>query len=126
MLPTLNYNGGSQAVAATDWALLEALQVGTIPMPTGPGGSMQDEPIYTNTYLMQWDVSALGPITDFNLSFTGVQHAQLYALRLDQSDEYVPLGIFASAAAVPEPSSCIAMGLALAMAGAFWHWRRRR
>lgn len=102
VLPVLSYNGGSQNLAATTTDLLEAYYNGTVAMPTG------DEDIYINTYKMMWDLSSLvTPITDFSISFTGVQHAQLYALRLDQSDE-----ISASSSPVPEPASLALMGVA--------------
>lgn len=93
VLPTLSYNGGSQALAATTSGLLEQFYNGTVPMPTG------DEAVYINTYLLNWDLSAIAePITSFSISFTGVQHAQLYKLRVDESDTV-------ATAAVPEPSS---------------------
>jgi hypothetical protein len=98
-LPTLSYNGGTQDLAADDAQLLEAFFNGTVTMPTG------EEAVYINTYLLQWDLSSLGSITDVSLKFTGVQHAQLYALRLDQSDEYSP-------AVVPEPSALALAGMA--------------
>lgn len=115
-LPTLNYNGGAQALAATGWELAEAFYNGTVEMPDGT----QD--VFINTYLLQWDVSGLGPISDFEIEFSGVQHAQLYAMRLDQSDEYVSL--FATAG-VPEPSSLAAVAIC-AIAAGFYGLRRVR
>ncbi len=85
-LPTLSYNGGSQALAATGTQLLEQYFNGTVTMPTG------EEPVYINSYLLQWDLSSIvGPITSFAITFTGVQHSQLYALRLDQSNQFTPV-----------------------------------
>lgn len=96
VLPTLSYNGGTQNLAATNSDLLEAYYNGTVTMPTG------EEPIYINTYGLTWDLSSIGvPITDFTISFTGVQHAQLYKLRVDQAA--------ASAEAVPDSGTTLAM-----------------
>lgn len=92
-LPTLSYNGGSQSLAATSSILLQQYYNGTVPMPTG------DEDVFINTYLLNWDLSGIAePITSFAITFTGVQHAQLYKLRVDESDTV-------ATAAVPEPSS---------------------
>lgn len=92
-LPVLSYNGGDQQLEADNSGVLSREQIGTITVPTG------DEPIYQNTWLVQWDLSGIvETITSFSISFSGVQHAQLYALQLDQSDTY-------QAIAVPEPAS---------------------
>ena len=102
-LPTLSYNGGAQTLVADTSTLLEQFDAGTVTMPTG------EETVYINTYLLQWDLSNIGdgPITDFGISFTGVQHAQLYALQLDQSDEFPA----SEAAAVPEPGTYLLSGI---------------
>lgn len=114
VLPTLSYttsSGTTSGLVATDTALLEQYLNGTVTMPTG------EEPLYINTYALQWDLSGLSEeITAFSISFTGVQHAQLYAMQLDQSDTYVQ--------AVPEPASGVLLGL-----GSFlfvWRFRRRK
>ena len=96
VLPTLSYNGGSQALTADTSMLLEQFFNGTVSMPTG------EENVYINTYMLQWDVSALGPITDFAIEFSGVQHAQLYMVQLDQSDTF---------SVVPEPGAMVLAGL---------------
>ncbi|WP_146431065.1 PEP-CTERM sorting domain-containing protein [Blastopirellula retiformator] len=110
ILPTLSYNGGSQDLAATTSLLLEQYDNGTVTMPSG------EETVYINTYLLTWDLSSIiGTISDFAIDFTGVQHATLFTLRLDQSDQPV---------ATPEPGS-----LALLLGGipaAIWCLRRRR
>ncbi len=105
-LPVLSFNGGGQQLAATVSILVDQVYNGTVDMPTGP------EDVYINSWLVQWDLSAYAGITDFEISFTGVQHAQLYSLRLDQSDVY---------AAVPAPAS-----LALLSLGGLVATRRRR
>ncbi|ODU00531.1 MAG: hypothetical protein ABS79_03180 [Planctomycetes bacterium SCN 63-9] len=105
VLPTLSYNGGNQAIAPTLALALAKFDNGTVVMPTGP------ETVYINTHLLQWDLSGIAtPITSFSISFNGVQHAQLYDLRLDQSDVYTAYG---ASAAVPEPASLSLVGLGL-------------
>lgn len=107
MLPVLNYNGGAQQLAATTSFTIEQFFNGTVEMPTGP------EEVYINTVLLQWDLTGIAePITDFTVEFTGVQHAQLYGLRLDQSDVYT---------IVPAPGA-----MALLSIGGLLTFRRRR
>lgn len=106
-LPTLSYNGGSQQLAAATSLTVEQFYNGTVTMPTG------EEPVYINTYLLQWDLSGIGtPITGFSVSFSGVQHSQLYGLRLDQSDVYT---------AIPAPGAMALLGI-----GGLVAMRRRR
>jgi hypothetical protein len=110
--PVLNYNGGSQGLVATNLVLLEQVQNGTFETPVGP------QPIYINTYLLQWDTTALGPITSLSVSANGVQHSQIYQLRLDQSDVFIN---------VPEPASATLAGMALlGVVGLVWKKRRTR
>jgi hypothetical protein len=90
-LPTLNYNGGSQALAPTFSRLLSST-VGPV---------FQDEPVTINTWAVQWDLSAVGPITDFQVQFTGVEHSDVYGLRVDQYQNF---------SAIPEPGT-VALGI---------------
>lgn len=114
--PVLSYNGGTQNLVAT-WDR-NAVQefVGTVTMPTG------EEPIYKNLWAYQWDLSGIGTaITDISLSFTGVQHAQLYGLQLNQSDQVYNSATGPVAAPVPEPASMAAIAI-----GGLGLLRRRR
>lgn len=96
--PTLNYNGGAQDLVATSSLLTDQFFNGTVETPTGT------ENVYINTYLLTWDLSGIGDLFgSIAVKFNGVQHSQVYAMQLDQSD----------ALAIPEPSS-----LALAALGA--------
>ncbi len=105
-LPTLVINDGAMAFQPTSNVLLQQFHNGTVEMPTGP------EDVYINTYLLTYDLSSVvEEIELFEVQWNGVQHAQLYGLRLDQSD-----------VAVPEPG---AIGL-IACAGAMLLGRRRR
>ncbi len=83
---TLNFDGDSPVTLSADFSeLIYAAYNGTIEMPTGPGGTMQDEDLFINLYGYQWDVSDYSDVVSFDIEFTAVQHAQLYALQLDQS-----------------------------------------
>lgn len=96
-LPVLSYTtslGTTSDIAATQWALTGQFYNGTVPMPSG------DEDVFINAYLLQWDLGSVAEeITSFAITFTGVQHAQVYALQLDQGNVYT------SAIAVPEPAA---------------------
>lgn len=102
-LPLLSYNGGAQNLAVTSNAILAKVPNGSFETPSGP------EPIYVNTYFLTWDLNNIAsPITSFSISFSGVQHSQVNALRVDQSN-------------VPEPG---ALSL-ITIAGAALLRRRR-
>lgn len=91
-LPVLSYNGGSQAIEAASWEITHQVQTGTYDAP-----EVGEQPIYQNTFLLQWDLSGVvETITDFQIAITAAQHAQIYAMRLDQSDSFAP---------IPEPAS---------------------
>lgn len=113
-LPTLSYttaSGSVTSVAASNSRVAEAFFNGKVAMPTG------DENVYINQYLLQWDLSGVTqPITSFSISFTGVQHAQLYGLTLTQ----------AAVAAVPEPSTYAMLLAGALMVGGVSAARRRQ
>lgn len=115
-LPTLSYTTSSGTVSdvtATFSRKIVQAYNGTVEMPTG------EEAVYINLWGLQWDLSEVSePITSYSISFIGVQHAQLYALRLDSSDAIHS----ASVLPVPEPSTWLLVGLGL---GALL-WTRRR
>ncbi|HVZ93491.1 MAG TPA: hypothetical protein VG797_03175 [Phycisphaerales bacterium] len=96
-LPTLSYNGGTQNLPANISIITNQYDNGTFDSPVGP------QTIYINTYLLQWDLSAIPGITSFQVGFSGAQHAQVYGARLDQSDVFTP---------VPAPAPMLLMGMA--------------
>lgn len=94
-LPILNYNGGSQKLENTQYEVLQEFDTGE---------TVEGEPVYITTYLMSWDLSGItDPIDNFAIQFTAVQHAQVYAMQLDQSDTIT----------VPEPMGFSLIGAAL-------------
>lgn len=101
--PVLTFTAGAQSgtsVAATYSGVTSRFANGTFDPGTGP------EPLYTNTYGFQWDLSGItAPITDFNITFNGVQHSSLYGMKLEQFDQN-PGGNL-----VPEPSFALLGGL---------------
>ena len=109
--PTLNYNGGSQSLAAAGSFLLNAFDNGTVSTPDGV------VPVFINTYLFQWDLSSVvDSISSFSIEFNGVQHGQVYGMQLDQSDTFAAYG-------VPEPAS---LAMAALSGVAMLAVRRRR
>ena len=106
-LPTLSYNGGAQSLVAGTSLTVEKFHNGTVTMPSG------EEDVFINTYLLQWDLSGVvDPITEIQIDFVGVQHAQLYGLQLNQSDVFT---------LVPAPGA-----IALLSLGGLVATRRRR
>ena len=116
VLPALTFNRGTQNLAARYTTVVRQEQTGTFPAP-GAG----DQPVYETSYLLQWDLSGVAvPISSFVISFTGVQHAQIYGLRLDQSSVFTSLD---APAAVPEPASMAMLGCGIVALG--WKARKR-
>ena len=105
--PTLSYNGGSQAIAATCSQLVSSTS----------NGDFGGEPTTLNVLAYQWDLSGVaGAINSFSINWTVAPHTQTYGLKLDQGS------VMDQVVAVPEPSTyAIAVGL-----GALIGFRLRR
>ncbi len=72
------------SVQADFYDIIKKAYNGSLDMPPGSG---VDEDIYINTFGLQWDLSAYGSgVASFQIDWTGVQHAQLWSFRIDQSD----------------------------------------
>lgn len=93
--PVLKLNGSPTLVTPLFAGVLDRFQSGVF---TSPATGL-DEPVYVNTWGYQWDVSTFGPISSFTIDFSGVTHAQIYELQLDQSSQ-----LFATAL-IPEPAT---------------------
>ena len=123
IFPTLNLtfaDSSTLAITANYAELITQGSNGTIPMPTGPNGEMVDEDILINLYGFQWDLTNLGTteaITGFTVDFSVVEHSQIYAMQLDQSDTFNQL----ISSQIPEPTSLLMGSL-----GAVFLLRRRR
>ena len=88
--PALKINGQTTGRSSMTPVLINSYQNGTFPSPeTG-----LDEPVYVNTWGFQWDVSSLGTITSIQIDFSAVTHAQIYAMRLDQSSQAYATSVF--------------------------------
>jgi len=60
--------------------------------------------VFAQSVLYQWDLtSVVNPVTDFSIAFDIPAHAQIYAIRLDQSNTFTAL--------VPEPATLVSIGL---------------
>ncbi len=108
--PALTVNGAT-AVGAADHSWNLGSQLATI----------AGFEVTQTTHAFQWDLSAFGSaITSFDIAFDVDEHAQLYALQLEQGDSYAqitPTSVF-----VPEPTT---LGL-LGTCGAWVLLRRKR
>jgi hypothetical protein len=80
--PALKVNGETVGRASLSPVLINRFQSGTFYSEV----TELDEPVFVNTWGFQWDVSSLGSISSLGIDFSAVTHAQIYAVRLDQSD----------------------------------------
>lgn len=120
---TLTLADTTQVTLAADLgALLDKGYNGTIPMPTGPGGELVDEPIWVNLYGFTWDLSAYDDIASYYITWDVVEHSQSYGMRLDQSSDFHS-DVLSGLMAVPEPGANLAVGL---FGGFLLLFRRRR
>jgi len=110
----LSINGGAIVLQA-DYR--ELLSFGSY---DGGGGTGGDEAASSETWAFQWDLRGLGvEVTDFSVNFTVYPHSSTRGLRIDQSD------VFTQVVAVPEPSTGLLFGMALALAAVRCHRRKR-
>lgn len=105
--PTLNYNGGSQALT-WDYA-------GTLALGSESGGGFE---VNGEAFTFQWDLSSVTEnISSFNVQWDQVVHAGLVGAQLESSDVFT---VSSAVTAVPEPGS-MAM---LALGAGFWARRK--
>lgn len=114
--PQLFLNGSETALNASFAHLVVQAFIAEVDMPPGSG---ELQPLYVNLWAFQWDLRGVTePITSFDIRFTGVQHATVYGLRVDQSDVFTPV-------VAPEPSTLLLLGLALGGV-AFWMRKKKK
>lgn len=105
--PVLNYNGGSQALAADYFVQTTGDFTFAFGGPPAP----------TTLFAYQWDLSGIvDPITSIDVNWATDQHATTYELALTTGDT------FTVASAIPEPAS----GALLIGAASLLLMRRRR
>jgi len=79
-LPVLKINNTTNRISSTYHRhLLSRYSNGTFFSPV----TETNEPVYLNTWAFQWNVT--NTVTSFQIEFSAVTHAQIYALQLDQS-----------------------------------------
>ncbi len=79
--PILKVNGQPATYAPVHARLLNRYQNGIFESPeTG------EEPVYVKTVGYQWNVENIGPVHSIQIEFSAVTHAQIYEIRLDQTD----------------------------------------
>ena len=114
--PTLNLtlaNNTTVSLNATYAELSAKGFNGTIEMPTGTDGALEDQPIWINLYAFQWDLRGYNNIASYNITWNVVEHTQTYAARLTQSDVFNQV----VATAVPEPQTYALMLAGMGMMG---------
>lgn len=89
-IPVLRINGLPTNYASMQAVLLAQYQNGTFLSPE----TEQEEPVFVTTWGFQWEVSTFGPITSIQIDFSVVTHAQIYAMRLDQSSQTYSTSVF--------------------------------
>lgn len=87
--PVLKVNGATNGTAPVAAVVLNRYQNGTYPSPE----TLQDEPVYVNTWGFEWSVPAAPAVTNIAIDFSAVAHGQIYQIRLDQSAT-VASGVF--------------------------------
>lgn len=108
--PSLTVNGSGVTLNPIGVAVLGRKQNGTFIAPDNT-----ESPVYLTLYGYQYDLSAAtGTISSYALNFSGVQHAQVYAMQLDASN----VAEAGSVLPAPEPATwaLLASGLALGLA----------
>lgn len=96
--PTLNFNGGSQALAAG--------YTGSAYMGAFSGGGFD---VDSYAYTFQWDLSSIGSaITSYDINWGQIVHTGVLGIQLENAD------VFSMSTAVPEPASAALLGLGLA------------
>ena len=96
--PVLKLNNSATAIPSSfSPVLVASFQSGSYESPaTG------EEPVYVNTWAFQWNLEAGTTVSSFQIEFSCVTHAQIYALQLDQSSDLQPQLTFAASEPPPQ------------------------
>ena len=98
-LPVLKVNGQADPIPASfEPVLLGRYQNGTFLSPE----TEQDEPVYVNTWAFQWNLDQGVTVDSFQIEFSAVTHAQVYALQLDQTSVLQSQQVFAKSELPPQ------------------------
>lgn len=91
--PVLKVNGQANAVGASfEPVLLGRYQNGSFFSPE----TQQEEPVYVNTWAFQWNLAEGTTVASFQIEFSAVTHAQVYALQLDQTSALQTQQVFSN------------------------------
>lgn len=90
--PVLRLNNSSELIPATFTpVLISKYQNGTYTSPeTG------EEPVYVNTWAFQWNLAEGSTASSFQIEFSAVTHAQVYAIQLDQTSALQTQQVFSN------------------------------
>jgi len=96
--PVLKINGGTNGISPSyPRYLLRRFQSGTFPSPaTG-----QNEPVYVNTWIFQWNLANDVTVESFAIDFSCVTHSQVYEIQLDQASTSLSSQIIPAASTEP-------------------------
>jgi hypothetical protein len=90
-------NAGGQLPTTFVPVLVNRYQNGTFTSPESG-----EEPLYINTWAFQWNLAEGAAVSSFQIEFSAVTHAQIYAMQLDQSSVLQPQQIFAANDPAPQ------------------------
>jgi hypothetical protein len=87
--PMLKVNGATNGVTPAVSVVLNRYQSGSFFSPE----TLQEEPIYVNTWGFEWHLPAEPAVTSLAIDFSAVTHAQIYRMQLNQTAT-VASGVF--------------------------------
>ncbi|HWL52918.1 MAG TPA: PEP-CTERM sorting domain-containing protein [Chthoniobacteraceae bacterium] len=106
---TLSLNGGTISAGSVTGSLLQGIVPGR-----SDNGTPNSYTYHGELWTFEWDVSGLGPITDYEIGFSAFPFGIITGAQVDQ------------VAAVPEPSHWLLLGLGVLVLGRVAHRQRRR
>lgn len=105
--PVLKINGTTNVIAPSfPRYLLGHFQSGVFPSPE----TNQDEPVYVNTWIFQWNLAEGVNVSSLEIDFSCVTHAQVYELQLDQAAAAFTTQIVPAASTEPPRIEILSIG----------------